>query len=74
MGGIEIFCIVRIVQFMFLAPWKFIIGASLWEAIVAHGKDLVILLTMHAPTWVLGSLERLPERVATPIKYSSHVI
>ena len=35
---------------------------------------LLSLLTMQAPTCVLGSLERSAESFATPMKYSSHDI
>ena len=37
-------------------------------------RILLSLLTIHAPTWVFGSLERSADILATPIKYSSHEI
>ena len=55
-------------------PGEFVIGAALGHAVIAGGDDDVLLDTMQAPTWVLGSLLRRAASMAMPMKYSSQLM
>ena len=66
--------VLRVQRVALALPRHGIVIASNGHSVVAQGEDLVLGLTMQAPTWLLGSLERMAVSRAMPIKYSSQLM
>ena len=68
-----IFCQITILVILPL-PGKLIIGTTLGEPIVSHRQNLIVRADNAGSHLGIRILDRIPDRWATPMKYSSQLI